>query len=521
MNYNGTVSQTIGGLECQSWDVQQPHSHSTTPSMYPILQNSKNYCRNPGNLLDRPWCYTTSEKTVWDYCNIPICSVERTDQPVVDKSQTETLTETNESSSSLNPLIATMSVIFVIFAVLMVVAFSGCFVFMSRKNRRAKARNVRLSKITHEAFLGEKYVTNKDYTKVTHSKRSQSLVIPENFKLLDSKDIKYVSQLGQGNFGIVFKGKAFGIKEGEGGDEEGIDVAVKTLKEEASSEVKEDFIDEAKLMFTFDHPNILKIHGVCMSEMPYQLVFEYMDEGDLTKFLRARASSQQRRLINPFSYRSRTESSFSDDPPSLTKTQLLYICKQIAAGMKYLAEKKHVHRDLACRNCLIKSDLVVKIGDFGMSRNLYSKDYYRINGNAVLPVRWMSPESLIYGKFSVEGDVWSYGVVMWEVFSFALQPYYGISNEEVTEAIRRGKTLNRPDDCPIEVYRLMKECWAMDPGNRISFLELCDSLSGLHHICSVRGSLGDDYELSSNSDMPSDAFYSEENLDSISREIEL
>ena len=526
-NYNGTVSQTIGGLECQSWDVQQPHSHSTTPSMYPILQNSKNYCRNPGNLLDRPWCYTTSEKKVWDYCDIQICSFEEdvsdvntVDQVLADD-PTGDIAPANARGSNHTLLISVVSVVFFTLTVLMLVAFCLCYFLLSRKNQKTKKTRPRLSTITREALISEKYVTNKDYTQATHTKRSGSLIIPQNFKLLDGKDIKYVSQLGQGNFGIVFKGKAFGIKEGEEVNNEGIDVAVKTLKEEASSEVKEDFIDEAKLMFTFDHPNILKIHGVCMSEMPYQLVFEYMDEGDLTKFLRARASSQQRRLINPFSYRSRTESSFSDDPPSLTKTQLLYICKQIAAGMKYLAENNHIHRDLACRNCLVRSDLVVKIGDFGMSRNLYNKDYYRINGNAVLPVRWMSPESLIYGKFSVEGDVWSYGVVMWEVFSFALQPYYGISNEEVIEAIRQGKTLNRPDDCPIEVYRLMKECWAMDPGNRISFLELCDSLSGLHHICSVRGSLGDDYELSSNSDMPSDAFYSEENLDSISREIEL
>ena len=534
MTYNGNVSQTRDGVLCQAWDTQQPHSHPITPARYPELQKGKNYCRNPGNLEEKPWCYTTDTNKVWDYCEIEHCnSLIDESKSLMEQglSNNEPLINenSNQEGGTSGAIIAAMSVVVTVLLVLMGVAFTGCYCFLSRKNRKAKAileSEFRLSKMTREAFEGEKYVTNADYTKVPMANRSQSLVIPENFRLLDSKDIKYVSQLGQGNFGIVFKGKAFGIKLGADEDEEGIDVAVKTLKEEATSEVKQDFIDEAKLMFTFDHPNILKIHGVCMSEMPYQLVFEYMDEGDLTKFLRSRASSQQRRLINPFSYRSRTESSYSDDLASLTKTELLYICKQIADGMKYLAENNHVHRDLACRNCLIKSDLVVKIGDFGMSRNLYSKDYYRINGNAVLPVRWMSPESLIYGKFSVEGDVWSFGVVLWEVFSFALQPYYGITNEEVTEAIRRGKTLNRPDDCPIEIYRLMKECWAMDPADRITFPELWDSLSSLHQLASMSGSLGDkftddeDDAFSDSSDMPSDAFYSEEHLDCISNTLE-
>ena len=463
--------------------------------------------------------------TIWEYCEVQRCKdvgYYPLDSP---PSSTPSITFPNASRSNHGSGSGLFSVVvavggivsFGFFVLLFVAAFIGCCLFLYRKKKR-----IHLATIS--TMYNCKYVTNDQYSEATFSNKKQSLVIPENFTLLDSKDIKYVSQLGQGNFGIVFKGKAFGIKQsGEGEEDEGIEVAVKTLKVEATSEVKQDFIDEAKLMFTFDHPNILKIHGVCMSEMPYQLVFEYMDEGDLTKFLRSRASSQRRRLMYPFNDRSRTESSYSDDPASLTKTDLLYICKQIAAGMKYLAENKHVHRDLACRNCLIKSDLVVKIGDFGMSRNLYSKDYYRINGSAVLPVRWMSPESLIYGKFSVEGDVWSFGVVMWEVFSFALQPYYGITNEEVTEAVRRGKTLSRPDDCP--VYDLMKQCWAMDPADRITFYELHESLCRSHRLHSMSVCtplLGNDDGSSDgscdglsngSSNGSSNAFYSNENLD--------
>ena len=509
--YNGSISQTRDGVLCQAWDTQQPHSHPITPARYPELQNSKNNCRNPGNLKEKPWCYTTDTNKVWDYCKIELCNdVPSMAVPIITNTVTH---ETSSAFTNVNnsSLIVTIGSVFGVLLVVLIaiLVISTCVIgwcYLRQKNKRIDRET-----ILNRFATGLSFVSNTDYvTDFT----TNGLSIPDNFKLLDSKDIKYVHQLGQGNFGIVFKGMAFSIKE------EGIDVAVKTLKETANSEIKKDFIEEAKLMFMFDHPNILKIHGVCMSEMPYQLVFEYMDEGDLTKFLRSRASSQQRRLVNPFRYRSRTESSYSDDPASLAKTQLLYICKQIADGMQYLAENNHVHRDLACRNCLVKSDLVVKIGDFGMSRNLYSKDYYRINGNAVLPVRWMSPESLIYGKFSVESDVWSFGVVMWEVFSFALQPYYGITNDEVTEIIRKGKTLNCPDGCPLEVYDLMKECWAMDSVDRITFSELYSELCKLHHSSSVSGSpdekskdnLSITISDSSSSDSCSDdAFYPDDN----------
>ena len=362
------------------------------------------------------------------------------------------------------------------------------------------------------SFSGSKYVTNPEYKKhqVPTASSSRSVVIPDSFRLIPKDSIKYISQLGRGNFGIVYKGKAIGLVEG---DEE-VEVAVKTLKVDAGFEVCSEFIEEAKLMFGLSHPNILKIYGVCMSDFPYLMVFEYMDEGDLTQFLHSRASSVHRRLLNPLPYRSRTESSYSNDPPSLTKTQLLHICKQVAAGMAYLSSLHHVHRDLACRNCLVDSSMSIKIGDFGMAKNLYSKDYYRINGHVVLPVRWMSPEALIYGKFSVEGDVWSFGVVMWEVFSFALQPYYGISNEEVTQTIRNGKTLKIPEGCPTYIYELMKECWSMDPQSRPSFDELHHKISH----CSLLDSVSaDKAEVDSSSSLSSDAFsdyseYSEEEV---------
>ena len=362
------------------------------------------------------------------------------------------------------------------------------------------------------------YVRNTMYNKVEVSpKECQLRKLIETFPQFDKSSIHYVRQIGQGNFGVVFYAKAEGVVEGEKLTE----VAVKTLKDETCSESFEDFAREAKLMFSFNHKNIVKIFGVAMENVPYYLVFEYMDKGDLAHFLRANASSSQRRLMEGRS-RSRTESTLSNEGPGLMPEELQDICKQIACGMQYLAENKHIHRDLACRNCLVKSanqeqtdsELIVKIGDFGMSHNLYSSDYYRVKGSAILPVRWMSPEAIIYGKFSTESDVWSFGVVMWEVFSFAMQPYYGTSNEEVTEAIRRHRILKQPADCSYGMYEIMKQCWNREEKLRPSFEELYALLDDF--CVSSRGSPSIDIDSDvDNSDMDSDAFLEENSVDNM------
>lgn len=500
-NYRGTASHTLSNVPCLPWDSNKPHTAFITVENYPELDGAENYCRNPGCLLTDPWCYTSSGDKEWDYCDIPLCQQQG---PPVDLD--EFVEDDSEVLSSGSLVVTILSVLLVIVFILLVavgIVASVMLYFRRRSSRKRRQQTpFRVTNIISE----EKYLSNPDYTMqvTTLTSTPSAVTIPDSFQHIDKNRITYVSQLGQGNFGVVFKGKIVDVVEGSGE----VEVAVKTLKEEAAAEMVSSFVEEAKLMFTFDHPNILTIYGVCMSDFPYQMVFEYMEEGDLTQFLRSRASSSQRRLLFPFSYRSRTESSFSNDPPSLTKSQLLHISEQIASGMAYLSAKNHVHRDLACRNCLIKKDLTIKIGDFGMSRNLYSRDYYRINGQAILPVRWMSPEALIYGKFSVEGDVWSFGVVMWEVFSFALQPYYGISNEEVTEFIRRGRTLRRPDYCPMDVFKVMQECWNMEPNDRPTFDELHKMLNELHELASMSDDDRDD-TMSTDSDMPSDAFYSD------------
>ena len=354
--------------------------------------------------------------------------------------------------------------------VVIAVVVSGVIGTLYCSKRQARKANllVQLQKQENKKDLGLQY--NPHYfTQTIVPTRLQPTI--DTFPSLDRSKIHYVKELGRGNFGIVFMGKVDKLKEGEG---EAL-VAVKTLREENSGAL-ESFVSEAKTMFSFDHPNIVKIHAVCMEEVPYYMVFEFMDKGDLAHFLQDSASSYQRQKRSPFGVHERTESSLSNDPPQLNCEQLTDVCRQIASGMDYLSKKNHIHRDLACRNCLVSSPLNIKIGDFGMSQNLYTRDYYRVNGKAVLPIRWMSPEAVVYGKFTTQSDVWSFGVVMWEVFSFAMQPYYGVTNEEVTQMIRKGKHLDIPVDCPDKIYEIMTVCWSMDPGDRPSFSELHEML---------------------------------------------
>ncbi|KAA0716506.1 BDNF/NT-3 growth factors receptor [Triplophysa tibetana] len=270
-------------------------------------------------------------------------------------------------------------------------------------------------------------------------------------------------ELGEGAFGKVFLAECYNLSP----DQEKILVAVKTLKE-ASESGRADFHREAELLTNLQHDHIVKFYGVCVESDPLIMVFEYMKHGDLNKFLRAHgpdavlmADGQQALMVE------------------LTQPQMLHIAQQIAAGMVYLASQHFVHRDLATRNCLVGENLLVKIGDFGMSRDVYSTDYYRVGGHTMLPIRWMPPESIMYRRFTTESDVWSLGVVLWEIFTYGKQPWYQLSNNEVIECITQGRVLQRPRSCPKEVYDLMLGCWQREPYMRLNIKEIHNLLQSL------------------------------------------
>ncbi|XP_033981534.1 neurotrophic tyrosine kinase, receptor, type 2b isoform X4 [Trematomus bernacchii] len=272
-------------------------------------------------------------------------------------------------------------------------------------------------------------------------------------------------ELGEGAFGKVFLAECYNLTP----DQEKIHVAVKTLKE-ANESGRADFYREAELLTNLQHEHIVTFYGVCVESDPLIMVFEYMKHGDLNKFLRSHGPDAV--LMADGQHSIMVE---------LTQSQMLHIAQQIAAGMVYLASQHFVHRDLATRNCLVGENLLVKIGDFGMSRDVYSTDYYRfqVGGHTMLPIRWMPPESIMYRRFTTESDVWSLGVVLWEIFTYGKQPWYQLSNNEVIECITQGRVLQRPRTCPKEVYDLMLGCWQREPYMRLNIKEIHAMLQSL------------------------------------------
>ena len=194
-----------------------------------------------------------------------------------------------------------------------------------------------------------------------------------------------------------------------------------------------------------------------------------MENGDLNQYLQK--------------YELATSDSSTILPNQLPSSILVYMVVQIASGMRYLASLNYVHRDLATRNCLVGRDYVVKITDFGMSRNLYEESYYRVQGKVMLPIRWMATESF-YGQFSEKTDVWAYGVTMWEVFTLCkYQPYKELDDQEVIQNAIRGvsrQQLPKPKGCSQNIYETMLRCWEYVPDERADFEEIFSTLSAIH-----------------------------------------
>ena len=236
--------------------------------------------------------------------------------------------------------------------------------------------------------------------------------------------------------------------------------AVKTVNDRASARDKIEFLQEASLMKAFSCHHVVKLLGVVSTGSPVYVCMELMPLGDLKNYLR----------------KCRTDCEGGAEHPLPSKALVHLMSCQIADGMAYLAAKKYVHRDLAGRNCMLAADLTVKIGDFGMTRDVYETDYYRKGGKGKVPVRWMAPESLRDGIFSSQSDVWSFGVVLWEIVTLGEQPYQGYGNEKVVAFVKGGGNPGKPENCPEDLFSVMSLCWSWHQKARPTFGEVIDSL---------------------------------------------
>lgn len=325
-------------------------------------------------------------------------------------------------------------------------------------------------------------------------------------------NLQFGKTLGAGAFGKVVEATAFGL----GKEDAVLKVAVKMLKSTAHTDEKEALMSELKIMSHLgQHENIVNLLGACTHGGPVLVITEYCCYGDLLNFLRRKAeamlgpslspgqdpgyknihlekkyvrrdsgfSSQgvdayvEMRPVSTSSNDSFSEQDLDKDGWPLELQDLLHFSSQVAQGMAFLASKNCIHRDVAARNVLLTSGRVAKIGDFGLARDIMNDSNYIVKGNARLPVKWMAPESIFDCVYTVQSDVWSYGILLWEIFSLGLNPYPGILvNSKFYKLVKDGYQMAQPAFAPKNIYSIMQACWALEPTHRPTFQQICSLL---------------------------------------------
>ncbi|XP_078509706.1 macrophage colony-stimulating factor 1 receptor [Lissotriton helveticus] len=352
--------------------------------------------------------------------------------------------------------------------------------------------------------------------------------LPYNEKLeFPRSKLTFGKTLGAGAFGKVLEATAHGLVK----EDISVKVAVKMLKPSAHIEEKEALMSELKIMSHLgQHDNIVNLLGACTHGGPILVITEYCEHGDLLNFLRKKVDSfiikdpiTETLLDGSVTYKNicvdkkytRSDSGFSsqcresylemrparldsnskrdsalvaveeeeEDTKPLVLFDLLHFSSQVAQGMAFLASKNCIHRDVAARNVLVTHGRVAKICDFGLARDIMNDSNYVVKGNARLPVKWMAPESIFDCIYTVQSDVWSYGILLWEIFSLGMSPYPGILVDgKFYKLVKTGYQMARPDFAPLEMYEIMKACWDLEPTHRPTFQQISDFIQ--HQIAS-------------------------------------
>ncbi|XP_048585733.1 uncharacterized protein LOC5507024 isoform X2 [Nematostella vectensis] len=421
-----------------------------------------------------------STTPLWSTASTPIATMHKSTPPATTK------TSKNKGASSQTATIAGGSV-----GGIVALLFIVCIVVVCVRKRRSRGK---------DGVDGEVGETNPA---VDGKGLDQPMELADPWEVSPTQ-VTFQDDLGQGAFGRVYKAelrhlppalnkasmRGLSIKKNKGNS---YIVAVKTIHDTAGPEQGEEFLKEISLMKKLgSHKNIVNFLCCSTVKEPFMLVVEFLPKGDLLDYLRrnrskisgfegrenapaylgvrdALARGSHKRYVD---LHKQNDETGEEEDEMITPQDLLSFSYQIAAGMEYLSKKGFVHRDLAARNVLVADNKQVKVADFGLTRDLYEEGAYQGHSNRKLPIKWMSPEAIYDQIFTTESDVWSYGVVLWEIATLGGAPYPTISTRDVFVMLRSGYRMEKPDICSDEVYTIMKHCWEDQPKKRPTFSDL-------------------------------------------------